>query len=277
MIIQRIVRFREDSAKLLQKNIRNFIYRQKVKKILLKLQKYYSVYPSNEPNFNISLKLFIDNRNPLIYKIFPIRFCKVRKCYVFDIPKNKFPSHKKIMRFIFIIDNNERIDEAYKSVLFGEELVNQIDFKLYDKKIERLSKFYNNIKKGKLKTNNNIINKNRFSKRRSFAESDYNDSDEDYIQRSASQSLSKTFRSAFRYGNKNLNKRDSKESINTLTSNLFSDNESSDISLLKKKNKGKRRHSRSILKKKSRSSTNFFGGQSINKKKVSFGIVQYSY
>ena len=266
---------------MLQKNIRHLIFRRNLKNVLQKLQKYYSVYPSKEPRFTIALKLYTDNRNPLIYKIFPIRFCKVRNCHVFDIPKNKFPSHKKIMRFIFIIDNNEAINKSYKTVLFGDDFVNQIDFKLYDKKVERLNKFYNNFEKEKIKNNNNEY-KNRFMKKKTYvANDDYDDydSDEDYIHknRSVSQSLSKTFRNAFRYGNKTINKKVNKESPKTVTSNLYSDNESSEVSFSKKKNRLKRRHSRSILKIKSRSLTNFFGGKGIDKKKVSFGIVQYSY
>ena len=277
MIVQRIVKFREESAKLIQKNYKQYLIHKNLTKILSKHNNYYSIYPSKKPKKNISLKLFTDLRNPRIYKILPVRFCKVRNCYAFDIPKNKFPSHKKIMRFIFIIDNFEFIDNEYKIVEFGDEKVNQVDFKLYDKKEEKLNKIYKNIKTFKYYSpkKNKFGNKNNLSKFKSFAESDIlnTDSDEDYIKQNQTLSIMITNNNKQFFNSNDYENYSSK----TLPSTFLNDTE-----FREKKNKSKKKNkisrSRSILKVRSRSQYNFLGDDNNSeRKKVSFGIVQFSY
>lgn len=269
LLIQRILRFRENSAVIIQKNFKQYINHQNLLSLLQKRKNYYSVYPSIKPKLTIFIKLYTDLRNPLIFKMLHVKFCKIRNCYSFDIPKNKFPSHKKIMRFIFVIDNEEIIDQAYKSVFFGKELVNQIDFKLYDKKIQRLNRFYDTLTNYKKRKNKNK----------------YDDDDEDSDEecsirsfRSVSHSLCKNgYLRAFKnnysnnYENNNRNSSKSKKD-RTLTD--FS--ECSEKSVSKRKNKHESLSSKSILKLRSRSQPAFVRGK-LTKKKVSFGIVQYSY
>jgi hypothetical protein len=101
---------------------------------------YYSLYPSfptekSKKKNNIKIKIYTDLSSPDNFSILPVRFCPFRNCFVFDIPKKKFPSYKKIMNFNFISNNNKvKIDKKYKVVLFGNEKVNQIDFRKFDKK-----------------------------------------------------------------------------------------------------------------------------------------------
>ena len=277
MIIQRIVKFREESAKLLQKNYRLHLIHKNLKQILIKHNDNYSIYPSKKPKKHISLKLFTDLRNCRIYKILPVRFCKTRNCYVFDIPKNKFPSHKKIMRFNFIIDNFEYLDPDYKIVEFGDEKVNQVDFKLFDKKEEKLKNYYENIKTLNYYSpkKNKFSNRNNLMKFKSFAESDIcnTDSEDDYIKQNQTlaQMINNNYKQAFKNNNNNSDSYSSK----TLPSTFLSETENYEKKKSKKKNKVTR--SGSILKVRSRSQYNNNGDDNIQKKKVSFGIVQFSY
>ena len=280
MIIQRIVKFREESAKLIQKNYRHHLIQKNLSKILEKHNNNYSVYPSKKPKETISIKLFTDLRNARMYKILPVHFCKVRNCYVFDIPKNKFPSHKKIMRFNFIIDNFEYLDSDYKIVEFGDEKVNQVDFKLFDKKDEKLSKLYENIKTLNIYTQkkNKFSNRNNLMKFKSFAESDIcnTDSDDDYLSsnRTLSQMITNNYKQAFK--NNNNNYYNESYSSKTLPSTFFIETE-----IHEKKNRSKKKNkiarTGSILKLRSRSQYNGSVDENLEKKKVSFGIVQFSY
>ena len=72
----------------------------------------------------------------------PIKFCNIRNCYVFDIPKSQF-NKNKILNFNFISNNNKVIiDPKYKTVLLGDNYANQIDFKKYDKKYNLTKNYF---------------------------------------------------------------------------------------------------------------------------------------
>ena len=73
------------------------------------------------------------------YTILPIYFCYLRNCYVFDIPKNKFLSYKKIFLFNFIINNKDILDNNFNTIKFGNINVNEVDFVKYDKKEKLLN------------------------------------------------------------------------------------------------------------------------------------------
>ena len=100
-----------------------------------KHKEFYSVYPTKKLFKEISIKLYTDLRNPQKFKILPVKFCPIRNTYAFDISKSKFLKNKKIMRFNFIIDGKITIDPKYNYVPFGDNYVNQIDFKVVDTKI----------------------------------------------------------------------------------------------------------------------------------------------
>jgi hypothetical protein len=62
-----------------------------------------------------------------------VKFCPVRKCYAFDIQKNKFSPSNKIMNFIFISRGDKvAIDPRYKIIQFGDEYINQVNFQKFD-------------------------------------------------------------------------------------------------------------------------------------------------
>lgn len=131
---------RKKSAIKIQKRYKLYKQRKFFFSFARKHEEYYSIYPSKEVKEKISIKLYTSLKDNKLYKILPVRFCEYRKKYVFDIPKNKFPSHKKFFRFKFIIDGTVILDPKYKLVRFGEEeYVNEIDFNEFEKK-EKLFK-----------------------------------------------------------------------------------------------------------------------------------------
>ena len=135
LLIQRIIKNRNDSAKLIQKNFKRHFYLNNLLFLAAKHKEFYSVYPSKKIFTDIKIKLFTDLRNPVKFKILPVKFCPIRNTYVFDISKSKFLKNKKIMRFNFVIDGKITIDSTYDYVVFGDSYVNQIDFKVVDNKI----------------------------------------------------------------------------------------------------------------------------------------------
>jgi hypothetical protein len=68
----------------------------------------------------------------------PLHFCQIRKSFVIDIPKNKFYTKKKLLRFNFIYKNKIFFDDNYDQVLFFNEKVHQVDLSIYDKKQKSL-------------------------------------------------------------------------------------------------------------------------------------------
>lgn len=165
---------RNQSATLIQMQFKNYLMKKDLYALAKTHRKYYSVYPTdslNDPlNYDdsVQIKLYTDLNNSRSYKILPVRFCLLRNCFVFDIHKVKFSNSKKIMRFNFIINGKTVTDPNYKSVIFKNKDVNEIDFNKYEiKKV-----FNKRLKKNKImniisnsKGENNInYNKNKLEK-----------------------------------------------------------------------------------------------------------------
>ena len=233
---------------------------------------YYSIYPSflSEKSKNrkdLKIKIFTDLSSPNNYSILPVRFCPLRNCYVFDIPKKKFLSHKKIMNFNFLTHNNKVvIDPKYKIVLFGDDYVNQIDFKKFDKK--------ENLKNTFLQISSNKTESSDSESGESDSYSDYEDkgNEEEEI-------VNLDINNCLNHNIKNLNKNYSSKLDNEcMNSNNFSNSTKDSFSLnspVYKKYRKKR--SKSILKNKngSKSMTKDKGRR--NNKRVSFGSSQISF
>ena len=149
------------SATAIQKQFRSSMKRKIVASLAKKSKSFYSIYPSflAKPNVkhknDVKIKIFKDLKSPNKYSIQPVKFCPVRNCHVFDIPKNKIHSDNKLMNFIFLSHNGKMIiDPNYKIVQFGDEYVNQIDFKKLDK-TENNSNYLNLSFDEKESSNNN--------------------------------------------------------------------------------------------------------------------------
>ena len=106
---------------------------------------YYSVFPSKTNFKKISIKLYTNLKDPNKYAILPVRHCPIRNYYIFDIPKKKFPSKKKLMYFSFIIDEYKIVDPSYGYKTFGQEYINFVDFNIIEKRQQKLLKKYSEI------------------------------------------------------------------------------------------------------------------------------------
>ena len=122
-----------------------------LKKLISKMKVYYSVSPSKSNTTNAKIKIYYDLSDISKFKIINLNFCSIRKRYVCDIPKYKFLKSNKTFRFNFIINNEEIVDNNYKTKLINNKFINEIDFKVIDEKIKILNeKIYNPIIYGKV-------------------------------------------------------------------------------------------------------------------------------
>lgn len=145
-IIKKILLIRKIAVKKIIKNYLDFKRFTALKKLINKVKNCYSISPSINNITNIFIKVFYNQRNYKKYIIFKLKFCPFRNKYVFDIPKKKFIKSNKIFKFVFLINNKPFIDKNYKCILINGILMNTINFKEYDEKINLLNKtIYNEI------------------------------------------------------------------------------------------------------------------------------------
>ena len=102
------------------------------------------------------IKIFTNEKGE--YKIEKLDFCRVRKCFLKDIHKNKFYPNK-IMYFNFIKNNEIFFDDKYEKVLFLNQYVHKVDFSIYDKKQKILDETIYNINNKSNNSNANNISK----------------------------------------------------------------------------------------------------------------------
>ena len=261
-IINKILLIRKLSLKKIINNYLNFKRFAILKKIINKVKNCYSISPSINNVTNISIKVFYNQRNYKKFKIFKLNFCPIRKKYVFDIPKKKFIKSNKIFRFVFLINNKIFIDKHYKCILINGIIMNTINFKEIDEKINFLNK---TIYK-------DIILKNMFNQMKLISSDSTNfDSEEDNNNNNNEYYFlnnKNDFHLLYKKNPKNNKKKLINDLINKNNNNnnkiiifnekLSSDNESS-------------LSPKSILKTKKNSINKN------NKRKVSFGKVQFSY
>jgi hypothetical protein len=152
---------RVQSASTIQQKFRSFIKRKNVVSLAKKSKSFYSIYPSFlvKPNMkhknDVKIKIFKDLNSPNKFTIQPVKFCPVRNCHAFDIPKNKIHSDNKLMNFIFLSHNSKMvIDPNYKIIKLGDEYVNQINFKKFENN-ENNSNYLNLSFEEKESSNNN--------------------------------------------------------------------------------------------------------------------------
>ena len=266
IIINSILEKREQSATFIQNKFKTFVMKKDLIALAKKHKFYYSLYPSflseKSKNKKIKIKLYTDLSSPDNYTILPLRYCLLRNCHVFDIPKNKFPANKKIMNFNFLTNNNKVIiDPKYKVVLFGNEYVNQIDFKTFDRK--ETSK--NNYIKLSLKNESSGSDSGE-----SDCYSDNENDDDSEKREELNENLNDDLNHNYIY----LNKNGKLENSNTMS------NSTKDSYISPKKKCKKKKRSKSILKNKNGRRNSIANPQirrTITNKRVSFGSSQISF
>ena len=134
--IRKIISDRKKAIIKIQKNLKYYIYKIKLKKALRKEKSSYTIICTKTNVAKISVKIFTDYKNNNNHKIIPMYFCPIRNYFILPIPKAKFVlAHKdnKIVRFNFIYDGNIFYqEEHYKLVDFKGQIVHEINFSTYD-------------------------------------------------------------------------------------------------------------------------------------------------
>ena len=269
ILIKSILEKREQSASFIQNKFKTFIMKKDLIALAKKHRFYYSIYPSflSEKNKNkkIKIKIYTDLSSPDNYTILPLRYCLLRNCHVFDIPKNKFPANKKIMNFNFLTNSNKVIiDPKYKVVLFGNDYVNQIDFKTFDRK--ETSK--NNYIKLSLKNENSGSDSGESD---CYSDKENENDDDSEKQKDLNENFNDDLNHNFIY----LNKNGKLENSNTMS------NSTKDSFISPKKKCKKKKRSKSILKNKNGRRNSIVKDpqikRSITNKRFSFGSSQISF
>jgi hypothetical protein len=269
ILIKSILEKREQSASFIQNKFKTFIMKKDLIALAKKHRFYYSIYPSflSEKNKNkkIKIKIYTDLSSPDNYTILPLRYCLLRNCHVFDIPKNKFPANKKIMNFNFLTNSNKVIiDPKYKVVLFGNDYVNQIDFKTFDRK--ETSK--NNYIKLSLKNENSGSDSGESD---CYSDKENENDDDSEKQKDLNENFNDDLNHNFIY----LNKNGKLENSNTMS------NSTKDSFISPKKKCKKKKRSKSILKNKNGRRNSIVKDSQIKRtitnKRVSFGSSQISF
>ena len=152
IIIYRIKKFRNESAIKIQKMWNKYINKLSIHKLAHHLTGCYTIYLEPKGRTKVFIKIFCDESNKDVFHICSMRFCPIRKCFVLDIPKNKFFTQKKIMHFIFLNRKNESFyDDNYEKAFFFNECVHKVDFSVIDKNQKKLEE---KKKKEKIKSEN---------------------------------------------------------------------------------------------------------------------------
>ena len=161
--IENLLKIRKEAAKKIINNFRHFIkYKRdynkniiKTQKLIKKIKDYYSISPTYNNMTKISIKIYYDPKDIKKFEIFPLKFCPIRKRFVFDIPKKKFfLKSNKTLRFNFITNDEIIVDNSFNSCNINNVFVNEINFIDIDNKIKKLNEtIYNFKKKSKIRKN----------------------------------------------------------------------------------------------------------------------------
>ena len=165
LLVHRIRQLRNASALKIQGMWNRYLTRLKVHKLAHRVRGCYTISPSVKNVTKIYIKIFTNELNKDEFKIMQLHFCQIRKSFVIDIPKNKFYTKKKLLRFNFIYKNKIFFDDNYDQVLFFNEKVHQVDLSKYDKKQKILEETVYNLSE--------LFKKKLFSSCNSPKESNY--------------------------------------------------------------------------------------------------------
>lgn len=145
LIIREILAKRQRAINLIKSNIQIYLIKKQFKEINSKVKDCYSIYSSVSKVQDMDILLYNDIRNVQKGRTIPMKYCPLRKAYVFDVFKNKY-RYNKIIRFNFVINNNIVVDPGYLSRNVDGKFVNEINFSDIDQKIEKNKKTIYNMK-----------------------------------------------------------------------------------------------------------------------------------
>ena len=138
-VVRKILAERKKAIIKIQNNFKQYLRRLKLKTILKKENKCYTIICCNKTNVTkVSVKIFIDYQDTNKTMILPMQYCPLRKYFVLQIPKTKFvlaDQNNKIVRFNFLYKGNIFFDEEQYSIVdFKGKRVHEINFSQFDER-----------------------------------------------------------------------------------------------------------------------------------------------
>lgn len=213
-----------------------------------------------------------------------MRHCPIRNYYIFDIPKKKFPSRKKLMYFSFIVDGYKIVDPSYSYKNFGQEYVNIVDFNITEKRQQKLLVKYSNILKNTCWINSitpygdkDDISEINYSKSNKNNLRNINNLNNSAISFRGGENLSLSLNQSASTLNRYFKNKEHDALVNsTIESSTNMDCLSASVNEeIFKCNSKKIKRNKSILKEHKKDLS--LSGSSSSKNKVSFGNVQFTY
>ena len=120
--------------------MKRYLTYKRYKEISSKVKDCYSIYPSSDcVSSSVDIMIYSDPSNVKKGRCVPLKYCALRRAYVFDVYKNKY-RFNKIIRFNFIINHNEIVDSAYSTKIIDGKVVNEVNFWDIERQIEKLKK-----------------------------------------------------------------------------------------------------------------------------------------
>ena len=168
LIIQKIIKARNKSIKLIQSKFKSYMFIKKIREIIKKEKNSYVLtYPF--PAESVQIKIYLDNS----YKIYDFFICPIRKYFILYIEKGTIIGSEYLCHMI--VNNNIILDKRYKYIVdknnilynliyIGEPIIkkpkldiNKIENEIKNDTNEKKVKKEKREKKIKKKENKNII------------------------------------------------------------------------------------------------------------------------
>ena len=134
--LRKIISERKNAIILIQKKVKYYLLKLKLKDIIRKDQSCYTIICNKTNVGKMSIKIFTDYNNSDKSMIIPMRYCPIRNYFFFPIPKTKFvlaDKDNKLVHFHFISNGKIIFDEnQYKLIDFYGKKVHEINFSNYD-------------------------------------------------------------------------------------------------------------------------------------------------
>ena len=140
LLIQKIIKQRNESILLIQKKYRAFIFIKKVKEIILKEKNVYVLnYPFNAES--VQIKIFYSLNKA--FKVFDFFKCPIRKYFVVYIDKNYFNQGEYLCHLI--VNGKIILDKRYKYIVDKENILYNLIYIGEKKPLNELDKNEENI------------------------------------------------------------------------------------------------------------------------------------
>ena len=152
LLIKKIINQRYNSINKIQNKYRSYIFKKKVRQILLEEKKVFVLtYPYNAEK--VQIKIYY-NMNKA-YKAFDFFKCPIRKCFILYIDKNNFNSGEYLCHII--VNGNVILDKRYKYIVDKDNVLYNLIYIGDIKPLIELEEKHKKVEKKKKKKKKKII------------------------------------------------------------------------------------------------------------------------